>query len=147
MLEALRSNNLQRLDAAQSVLVDSTLHRRRVAALYVLITLEGQLEAYLITSIFSIILLVILVFGSGATRTGSSRTRASSLTAPTQANQLDRFAISHTVRDGDTIWALSVLYYGSYSMDHEKSLRMANPWLPDDPRQLKIGLVVKIPLI
>jgi len=75
-----------------------------------------------------------------------SHNRGIPLASATWVHELDRFTITHTIRDGDTIWGMAVRYYGSGSLVDQQQLRVANPWFPEDPRQLRIGLQVKIPV-
>lgn len=76
-----------------------------------------------------------------------SHDRALSLDAATRAQGFDRFYIKYTVRDGDTLWKLARYFYGSGSTANQQRLRDANPDIPEDPRQLKIGHQLKIPVI
>jgi hypothetical protein len=132
---------------AESV-IDSALYRRRAKAIHILATARNRPAAQRVFLLVTVLLGFIVV---GRTvlfkRMTSTQESKISLSQPTPIHKFDRFTISHTVRDGETIWGISLLYYRSYSNSNQKRLRDANPWLPEDPRQLKIGLTMKIPLI
>ena len=132
---------------AESV-IDSALYRRRAKAIHILATVRNRPAAQR-AFLLVMVLLGLIVVGRTVLFKGITSTQESkiSLSKPTPIHKFDRFTISHTVRDGETIWGISLLYYRSYSYSYEKRLRDANPWLPEDPRELKIGLTLKIPLI
>jgi hypothetical protein len=136
------------LRRAESVLAHTALYRRRVRAIYVTATIRNRPAAQRI--FISVAIMFLLIVGSRAVplkRNTQAQDFGIPLSALTPVHKFDRFSISHTVRDGETIWGISILYYRSYSHFYQKRLRDANPWLPEDPRNLKIGLTIKIPLV
>lgn len=136
------------LRRAESVLTHTALYRRRVRAIYVTATIRNRPAAQRI--VVSVAILFLLIVGSRAVllnRNTEAQEFRIPLSAPTPLHKFDRFSIPHTVRDGDTIWGICISYYRSYSHFYLKLLRDANPWLPEDPRDLKIGLIIKIPLV
>ena len=137
----------ERLVNARRLSAGSALARRRALATYVISAIEYRAKSlwWLISAALVVIAAFIAVWAGPAH--SLPHDRAVSLGAPTQARDLDRFTIPHKIQTGDTIWRLSLRYYGSSSFDKQQRLRDANTWLPDDPRQLKVAVVIKIPVI
>lgn len=134
--------------AAQLVYAESALARRRGWAAYALNAGESPAA---VAWLFAITALA-ASFGFWAARRaalasrGVSHDRALPFSRSPQRVSFDRFHLTHTVSDGDTLWGIAQHYYGTGSDSNQQRLREANPDLPDDPRQLKVGLRLKIPI-
>lgn len=142
-----RTSENESLKSALLVRTGSVLNRRRERSLYK-INVEVY-KARILKLIVASIMLIILGAMVGRwtkPKFAEATNRALPLADRTQAHQLNRFNITHTIRDGDTIWGIATRYYGSGALLYQKRLREANPWLPEDPRKLMIGLELKIPL-
>lgn len=140
----------ERIKTALRVRNRSVLYRRRARGSYLLSAALYTLRSRLLTVGVILIIPLLIIIGKRfepIREREAPREMAIPLTALTLANAQDRFAITHTIRDGDSIWRLSMQYHGYYSPSYQERLRSANPWLPEDPRQLKIGLMVKIPVL
>jgi nucleoid-associated protein YgaU len=137
-----------RLALARRVSTASALTRRRARAAHVVSVSKYRRPAA--AALVALILTVSssVLAGKWLVKTvRRPRERALSLNTSTSGRPFDRLHLTHTVRDGDTLWKLSQYYYGSGSNASIKRLRDANPQLPENPREMKIGLSLKIPIV
>jgi hypothetical protein len=132
---------------ALMVLAESCLHRRRACAAYYLNSRAKipRIGFFLIIIILICSLSVLLKFAFKSARApADSLVYSIPLSQPTQAHQFERFRFIHTVRKGDTLWNISVNYYGD---EHSiNRLREANDWIPADARKLDEGKTIIIPI-
>src|SRR5262245_49404457 len=102
-------------ELAETVASKSALSRRRAEALVLLAI--GQFKAVHVLLVLLMVSGIAIVIGAERAREMALpvHNRATPLTSPTRASNLDRFHILHYVQHGNTIWGLAQYYYGSSS--------------------------------
>lgn len=137
----------ERLANARRLSEGSALARRRALATYTISAIEYRAKSIWWLLFVALIIMAASIAAWSGPVHSAPHDRAISLSSPTQARELDRFSILHKVETGDTIWGVSSRYYGSSSNVDLQRLRDANPWLPDDPRQLRVAVFIKVPVL
>jgi phage tail protein X len=132
-------------DLAQQVLEQSCLTRRRLLARYKIgARAVRRKNVYIALWGSALIVLVWVIWRLIPTVPQEVISLSADLQAPEVKS--NRFCFMHTVREGDTLWEISFNYYGAGTNENIEKLRNANPWLPEDPKALKDGKTIQIPL-
>lgn len=129
---------------ARVIIANSALTRRRLWASQELSAVRGR-DRLLLPLIGVMLLAVVstrIYFRSKSRLTD----RPLLLNRSVSGQTIDRFNLSYTVSDKDTIWGLAVHYYGSGSASQMERVYRANPDLPRNPQQLKIGIRLQVPV-
>jgi hypothetical protein len=125
----------------------SALRRRRARASYALNNIELVNRRSSVILCFAVgCLLVVLVGQANSIRVRQPRAYPLALSNSTKAHGLDRFSIEYVVRDGDNLWLITSRIYGKPSFANIRKLRAANPSLPKKDEDLRIGVILKLPL-
>ena len=130
-----------------SVATRSVLTSRRVRAHYVRSAASCRRRGLLLMLPAALLLLLGLAHASRPAPPSTVRDRPLPLSELTAVNGLDRFNLTHTVEDDETLWEISVRFYGTPEL---QIMQAANPSLPKElkgfKKEFKIGLHLKVPV-
>lgn len=138
------SNSLE--SDALLVRSQSVLKRRRERAAYAINELRLANRTRNALVMLAVGCALVALIGQIPVRNSPAQERPLPLTNPSRANNFDRFTVDYTVRDKDTLWAITSRFYGAPSPGNIRKVRAANPGLSPNDRELKIGITLKIPI-